>query len=197
MTEAEIEAAIKDACELLLPVVAYGDLGEWGSYYWPARMLIDGDYPLDDANERRDWLISEALAGSRFAHDALCRVACELTEVDEPLPPWLQRYVVRAAKEGKARAARGRRLRDNLERDKQIAHAAFVIAVRYSLHPTRNVATADCAATESGCSIVVKAFERLGTALTESAVNRIWNAGGGPELLKREQAMTTAFGPNL
>ena len=107
-------------------------------------------------------------SGTGLAHEALCHAATVLINRDEDLPPWLGQYLVFVAT-GKP-SKRGRRPKGTSARDLAIASVADEISRRYSLFPTRNVATT----TESGCSIVVEALKRLDIEMSESNVNDIW-----------------------
>jgi hypothetical protein len=198
MTEEEIEAAIRDAHYQLADCMPPRALGydvereERSDLFWLAEGLLDDGYGLlllawkdadahrdwqaDWQGANRDWLVSEALTGSRLAHDALCHIAAGLTSTEKLAPLWLQRYLVRAASRGPQRAKRGRNSKTNLERDQVIAWAIYYISRRYTLHPTRNAATG----TECGCSIVAKALRRpeLYIAMSEPAVAAIWRRMG-------------------
>jgi hypothetical protein len=174
MTEQEIEAAISDAYHELaecMPPQALGCDHEQTDLGWFAKCALS-----DTHDKRHNWLVSRALSGSRHTHDVLCDIACELTWADKPMPLWLQRYIVRAARNGGGRAERGRDPRTNLVRDQVIAWAVHFISRRYNLNPTRNAATD----IECGCSIVAEALRRpkLHIEMKEATIAAIWQRVG-------------------
>ena len=118
-----------------------------------------------------DVLVSLASCGWQPAHTLLCNMAAILTDVGDPLPPWLQRYVVVTARAGPEPARRGQHPLDNLIRDFTISAAVKSIADRFDLRPTRNPANTT---KESGCSIVKQALERAGIHMSEANVAAIW-----------------------
>ena len=60
------------------------------------------------------------------------------------------------------------------DRDAVIMETIKQICRRYGFRPTRNRARTPGREKESGCSIVAKALNKLGIALTEKAVEAIW-----------------------
>jgi hypothetical protein len=187
MTEEMIEAAIGDAHYLL------------GEAMPDSRKTYEAQ--IEDLNscfEADEPQVSEALNGSRRAHEDLCERAERMTAAGQPLPLWLQHYVVRVAAKGKPRAKRGRKVEDyNRARDAAITWATFVIVLRYALKPTRSPGWRT--PVESGCSIVAMALKRLGLDpdMTEGNLDRIWRTGAGPALLTLERRLSDSLGPNL
>jgi hypothetical protein len=122
----------------------------------------------------RKALIGIAQAGWRPAHEILCRMADVLTSFGDPLPGWLQKYVVRAAMDRKAQLLKKRRGCDpatHLVRNIVIAQVTDMIAQSCDLRPTRNVTAT---AGECACSIVAKALASLDLHMSEANVARIW-----------------------
>jgi hypothetical protein len=144
MTEEEIEAAIGDAHYLLDEAMP------------DSRKIHEGHIEaLNSYFEAGEGQVSEALNGSRRAHDDLCELAERMTSDGRPLPLWLQKYVVFAAAKGRQPAKRGRKVENyNTCRGAAITWATYVVVLRHDLQPTRNPATS----VESGCSIIAKAF---------------------------------------
>jgi hypothetical protein len=170
MTEEGIEAAISDAYYLLSECWwAFGfdeiwEQEERDSLILLGEILADPSCSLSDPDECCDWLLSEAHSGSHLAHDVLCDIAWKLASTD------LQRYVVLAARRGGARAKRGRKPKANSARNRVIACATYIIALRHNVHPTRSEGTA----AECGCSIVAKALAEHGIDMVEANVAAIW-----------------------
>jgi hypothetical protein len=119
----------------------------------------------------RKGLLSLARDGWQPAHIILCDVAKFLTAFGDPLPLWLQEYVVFAANEsGTRRSKRGQDPLTNLVRDTIITQAVDMVTHRHGFHPTRNiVTTAEC-----GCSIVAKALQHVAIHMSEANVAAIW-----------------------
>ena len=114
-------------------------------------------------------LVSWALSGRPPAVVILQDTARHIRSIGNSLPLWLQDYFILASETGASRK-RGRNRLDNVVRDFAIATTVEGIAQRYSLPSTRNTSTT----TESGCSIVTKALQRLGIHMSEANVNAIW-----------------------
>lgn len=213
MTPDLLETAIRDAqyelADTLPPrVFGFMDLDErqeWEDTAWLAEMLADDDrgptppearlseWLLEEAPRLRERLLAKAYSGSRISHDALCYAAERLTAINKPLPAWLQRYVVVAAREGRKHPKRGRPSDENSKRDGAIMWTALVVTLRYNLRPTRNVAST----TASACSVVETALKRLSIVMTEANVNKIWLSGDGPRLLAAERDLARSLGPDL
>jgi hypothetical protein len=163
MTQEQIQSAIRDA-----------------SWYMAWR-TIHYDVHLSNPEVALFWccfrktnrvvLTSLARGGWQPAHLTLCNMAKILTLFGDPLPKWLQEYIVFAAEDGgEQRSQRGQSPLTNLIRDMVISIAVESISQRYLLRPTRNSTTT----TESGCSIVAKSLELLGMHMSEANVVAIW-----------------------
>lgn len=163
MTPEQIQSAVRDA-----------------SWYMAWR-TIHYDVHLSDPEVALFWccfrktnrvvLTSLARGGWQPAHLTLCNMAKILTSFGDPLPKWLQEYIVFAAEDGgEQRSQRGQNPLTNLIRDIVISIAVKSISQRYLLRPTRNSTTT----TESGCSIVAKSLELLGMHMSEANVVAIW-----------------------
>ena len=115
-------------------------------------------------------LISLARSGCHAAHDSLCGMANLLTALGDPLPLWLQDYVVAIAQIGEPCRARGRDPWANFLRDVAIGQAVEMVTDAFRLKATRNEATT----AECGCSIVAIAINRYAEFdLTEANVVKI------------------------
>lgn len=123
-------------------------------------------------------LIDCVLLGWRGAGDILCDFADRLMTEGEPLPPWLGKYLVWAARGDGEALRKGRRGQDpygNVNRDFAIATAVRLISDLSGLNPTRGEATAYAEKAESGCSVVAKALKDLGVPrMSEKNVVAIW-----------------------
>jgi hypothetical protein len=118
-------------------------------------------------------LISLARSGCGAAHDSLCGMANFLTALGDPLPLWLQDYVVAAAQMGEPRRSRGRDPWVNFLRDVAIGQAVGMVTDAFRLKATRNEATT----VECGCSIVAIAINRYAEFdITEANVVKIWRS---------------------
>lgn len=116
-------------------------------------------------------LVSLARSGHAAAHTSLCAMANFLTGIDDPLPLWLQDYVLFAAQVGEGRRERGRDAQENFLRDAAIGQAVAMVTDAFDLRPTRNAATS----AECGCSIVAEALARhFNVHMTEANVVSIW-----------------------
>jgi hypothetical protein len=158
-----VEFAIKDALSYLGRRLVYYKIH-----------LSDAEVALSWCHFRetnRSALVSLARGGWHTAHAILCEMALFLTEVGDPLPLWLQEYVVFSAADGEAKGSkRGQNALTNVARDMAIAMATDFITEMYKLRPTRSTATN----TECGCSIVAKALEGLSIYMSEANVAAIW-----------------------
>ncbi len=100
------------------------------------------------------------------------------------MPPRLVNYIFGRlmAEYASGPKSRGRPAHTNETRNFRIGWAVIAAQRNYGLRPTRNVASD----TDSACSIVQKALETRGLALSESAVEKIWQDLGQqrPELFK-------------
>jgi hypothetical protein len=138
----------------------------------------------------RAGLISLAQAGWLVAHQLLWRMAEFLTKIGDPLPHWLQRYIVGSARDRRptGRRKRGRDPLSNLFRDIVIAQAVAMVTQAYRLRPTRNAATT----AECGCSIVRTALAAEGSHMSEATVTSIWRWYEGKEPLRRSSKQQRA-----
>jgi hypothetical protein len=120
----------------------------------------------------REALIKLARAGYERAHITLCGMAQFLTRIGDPLPHWLQDYIVSAATCPKReKKARGRDPLMNLIRDNIIWQTVNSIVAEHNLAPTRNAATKS---EVSACSVVAEALAHHGIYMTEANVVSIW-----------------------
>jgi hypothetical protein len=196
MTERKLAAIWQETqTELIESAIQYAVLGlsEWmpfcdrsvekSALFDVARMLVCDDSSLRDSEiveaqtMLHKWYITEALYGSRPAHEALCYAATGLIQRDDPLPSWLARYFVYVATQGRAPSKRGPP-KANSVRDVAITWVINAITKSYHLCPIRGAAMRDKATTESGCSIVREALKRLNIQMTEENVNGIWRRMG-------------------
>ena len=160
MTPERTESAIYDA-HFFMAWLILNDQAMWSS---------SPEYALARCHlryESRKAIIALASFGWHPAHELLWKMAEFLTDIGDPLPIWLQQYIVveRSKKTCPKRAS------GNLVRDTVISLAIEHIAMRHAVHPARNPATS---ARESACSIVQRGLERLGIHMTEANVNAIW-----------------------
>jgi hypothetical protein len=167
MTTDEMEAAISNLSSWLAFLMHRYDHCRWE----PEVVLAWCSF----RESNRDVLISLALRGWQPAHALLCDMAALLTAIGDPLPRWLQEYVVVAARAGPACANRGQHPFDNHIRDWAIATLIASACNQYRLRPTRNPTKTN---KESGCSITKKALEHLGIHMSEANVAAIWQAQG-------------------
>lgn len=146
---------------------------EWRSSYYD-RSLNDPVLSLVLCNGRqssRDAFIAMARDGFQPAHNCLCEMAIFLTEIGDPLPRWLQEYIVSAAMLGSRRRKKGRDPMTYAMRDMVIGQSIAFIADHFGLRATRNAASER---TECGCSIVKAALADLGEHKSEAAIAAIW-----------------------
>ena len=107
-----------------------------------------------------------------------------LTRIGDPLPYWLQEYVVSFMRNAPVPMKRGRKKATNALRDVTIVQAVAMLANAHDLQPTRNAATADAAPhVECACSILSQALEAHGLKMTEANVAAIWAQAGGSKVL--------------
>jgi hypothetical protein len=118
-------------------------------------------------------LLHLARAGWKRAHDTLCGMARFLTTIGDPLPLWLQEYVILDANLlAEQLPNRGVDPWENVERNIVIANAVEDMRWRHGLRATRNRATSG----ECACSVVTKALAKYyGLNMTEANVVAIWH----------------------
>lgn len=117
-------------------------------------------------------LVERALNGDVEADEQLRVAAIILLEAGMPLPVALGQYVTGILREALPRKHK----LANRERDIQICFAVQRIAEQ-GFRPTRNVASRG-GETQSACSIVRAALERMGIYLSEDAIEKIWQKSG-------------------
>ena len=149
--------------------------------------------------------IALARSGHRGAHELLCGMADFLADITaDPLPVWLQKYIVSVAQLREAPKRRGRNPSDDFLRDMAIGRSVEMVTQRFNLRATRNDATT----AECGCSIVAIALDRYSDFdMSEANVVAIWRrtvggktpshgeeaelpVGGHRELLGVERALS-------
>ena len=128
--------------------------------------------------ERRA-VLSMGLAGVPRAHACLCGMAEFLTRIGDPLPSWLQEYVISFVRDAPIRRKRGRSKSTNALRDVSIVQVVAMVTEAHDLQPTRNPTTC----TDCVCSIVSEALAERGIAMTEANVAAIWARAGGSQVL--------------
>jgi hypothetical protein len=131
-----------------------------------------GPYSDDLGNE----LVEQATLGDPDADGALCGIAIKFICEQRPLPLHLGTYINailmhRLAAQPKRR--RGGSRYANERRNVSIVGAVYRLQL-LGFRPTRNRATRDKEAGESGCSIIAQALERMGFTMDESAVEKVW-----------------------
>jgi hypothetical protein len=167
-----VELAIREAAFYLNYQAYRYDYNRWEpevALYW-----------CDFRERNRDVLISMALSGWTPAHALLTEMSLFLTKLGEPLPLWLQEYVVASAHVGGIKPRRGLNPVANAIRDLAIAATVELVAERHRTKHTRSCGTER----ESACSIVAQSLSCLGTHMSESRVVSIWQAH---ERSKRER----------
>jgi hypothetical protein len=143
---------------------------------------------------RRRALIALANDGSASAHHSLCRMAVFLTGIGDPLPPWLQAYVVSAAQRGLSKnSERARRPMVNFLRNVTIGQTVGMVVEWCNLRPRRRAG----AHSESACSIVAAALARLGLHMSEANVASIWQSVRDDDMLLHGDAKAKQKAPVL
>jgi hypothetical protein len=126
----------------------------------------------------RTSVLSMARSGQELPHKSLCAMAAILTDLGNPLPAWLQEYLVAVVNRKATVRSRGRNPVANIVRDVAISRAVACVSDGYGLPPTRNAATKSAC----GCSIVAEALAAYcNLHMTEANVTAIWRRGGAAE----------------
>ncbi len=123
----------------------------------------------DDEKGKR--LIDKARNGDYVAKQLLCEIAAWFLETARELPERLREYIVEVlrAEAGDRPQKRGRDPYANHPRNFNIA-CTILNVTSLGFKATRNRATES----ESACSVVVQALERLGIHMSEANVEKIW-----------------------
>lgn len=127
----------------------------------------------------RQAVLAMGRAGQSRAHSCLCGMAEYLTSIGDPLPSWLQDYVVFFLQHARLPKKRGRSKATNALRDVAIVQTIAMLTNSHDLQPTRNAATT----LECGCSILSEALLRVGIDMGEANVAAIWSKSGGNKIL--------------
>lgn len=180
-----IEGSIVNACRYLL----YWGVG---SITEPLRRFARG-YDIEDLTKRAapavaDYNLCKCIIGYGNAQiltelvdlgwdrgiDVLCNFAEVLEVKGEMRPPWLDDFLLSAARNSRKRCKRqrGRDPFANAERDEAVIHIVRLTREITGFPATRNAATEK----ESACSIVAKALQLVGIGMNEPGVNALWRA---------------------
>jgi hypothetical protein len=138
--------------------------------------------PYKFYNEQRvDALIRRARSGDFVAADAACEIATQFIEDGLVLPDGLREYIIDVLLKQLPMPKKkpGRTPYANYARDFRIA-CTIRHVMDLGFRPTKNRATK----TESACSIVKGALERLGIYLSEPGIEKIWERFA-PDLIRK------------
>ena len=130
--------------------------------------LLEPVYPEACDGTQVRLLVERAQNGDVAADEQLRVAAITLLEAGTPLPFALSQHVTGILREALPRKHK----LANRERDMEICFCVKHL-VEQGFRPTRNVASRG-GETESACSIVRAALERVGVNLSEDAIEKIW-----------------------
>ena len=135
--------------------------------------LVEPSYPHACKETMIELLIERTQNGDVEANEQLRVAAMMLLETGNPLPFALSRYLIGILRKGlplKHKLA-------NRGRDLQVCFCIKLL-VEEGFLPTRNLASRG-SDTESACSVVRAALEKMGIVMSEDAIEKIWKKSRG------------------
>ena len=163
--------------ELLRSLLWDTALTDWSALHQGRGMFWRGEKydeeHADYVDEKGQVLIERAKNGDADADAVLCRIGAQFVLHGEEMPHHLRVYIFTVLmklydappprRKGGDRYAKFGRNRFIVEMVSQLQEVGY--------RPTRNRATC---AQRSGCSIVAEAFSRVGIAIDEAAIEKVW-----------------------
>jgi hypothetical protein len=137
--------------------------------------LMLAQWALRDAANLMD-AVQFARAGFELWEDVLRNLLLEYKNQNrtEQMPTYLRAYDMELTRGASYSRRSGRHRADQLLRNLVLAVIIAMVIERFELRPTRNIASSR----PSACSVVARALELEGMAMSEPAVVQIWKTDG-------------------